>query len=168
VARLTSAIDIMPSVLELLGVPPPEGLALHGRSFVPVLEGDAGPGRELVVTTMPLTNPGEDVRVVDSVLRRVTAFQPATLSTRERSLLYAARGEPVELYHLPSDPRQETNVAERHPGVVHDLPWLRGAAAVLLLHQAHHFPGGLTGPRARAGRWRRWAPSGRGTARRGR
>jgi arylsulfatase A-like enzyme len=127
VARLTSAIDIMPSVLELLGVPPPEGLALHGRSFVPALEGDAGPGRELVVTTMPLTNPGEDVRVVDSVLRRVTAFQPATLSTREWSLLYAARGEPVELYHLPSDPRQETNVAERHPGVVHDLHRAYGA-----------------------------------------
>lgn len=121
VARLTSAIDLMPSVLELLGVPVPEGLPLHSRSFGAALEGDAGRGREIAVTTMPLANPGEDVRVVDSVLRRVTAYQPATISTPEWSLLYAARGEPVELYHLPSDPRQETNVAERHPGVVQDL-----------------------------------------------
>jgi hypothetical protein len=27
----------------------------------------------------------------------------------------------VELYHLPTDPRQATNVADQHPGVVQDL-----------------------------------------------
>jgi arylsulfatase A-like enzyme len=119
--RLTSAIDLMPSILDLLGVPAPEGLPLHGRSFVPALEGDGAPGHDIVVTTMPLANPGESVRVVDSVLRGVTEFQPATISTPEWSLLYAARGVPPELYHLPSDPRQATNVAQRHPGVVQDL-----------------------------------------------
>ena len=130
VARLTSAIDLMPSVLELLGVPRPERTGPpRPAPSCPPWRGDAGPGRELAVTTMPLANPGEDVRVVDSVLRQVTAFQPATLSTREWSLLCAARGEPVELYHLPSDPRQATNVAERHPGVVQDLH--RAYAALL-------------------------------------
>jgi len=121
VARLTSAIDLMPSVLDLLGVPVPDGLALHGRSFVPALRGEAAPSHDITVTTMPLANPGEAVRVVDSVLRRVMEFQPATISTPEWSLLYAARGEPAELYHLPSDPQQATNVADRHTGVVQDL-----------------------------------------------
>ena len=119
----------MPTVLELLGVPAPEGVTLHGRSLAPALRGEETPGHEVTVTTMPLANPGEAVRVVDSVLRRVMEFQPATISTPEWSLLYAARGEPVELYHLPSDPRQATNVAERHPGVVQDL---QGAYAALL------------------------------------
>jgi arylsulfatase A-like enzyme len=121
VARLPSAVDLAPTILELLGVPFPNGLALHGRSFVPALHGDTAPGRDIVVTTMPLANPGQAVRVVDSVLRQVMQFQPASISAPEWSLLYAARGEPAELYHLPSDPKQATNVAERHPGVVQDL-----------------------------------------------
>ena len=121
VPRLTSAVDIMPTVLELLGVPVPEGLTLHGRSFLSALRGESDAGRDITVTTMPLANPGQGVRVVDSVLRQVMRFQPASISTPEWSLLYAARGEPVELYHLPTDPRQATNVADQHPGVVQDL-----------------------------------------------
>jgi arylsulfatase A-like enzyme len=121
VSRLTSAIDVMPTILDLLGVPAPPGLALHGRSVLPALEGDTSPGRDMTVTTMPLANPGQEVRVVDSVLRRVMEFQPASISTPEWSLLYAGRAQPVELYHLPSDPGQATNVAEQHPGVVQDL-----------------------------------------------
>jgi arylsulfatase A-like enzyme len=121
VPRLTSAVDLMPTILDLLGVAVPEHLRLHGRSAVPALAGDSAPGRDIAVTAMPLANPGQGVRVVDSVLRQVMEFQPATISTPEWSLLYAARGEPVELYHLPSDPQQSTNVATRHPGVVEDL-----------------------------------------------
>jgi arylsulfatase A-like enzyme len=121
VPQLASAIDLMPTILDLLGVPVPEGLGLHGRSLVPLLQDASAPGREIVVTAMPLANPGQSVRVVDSVLRQVMEYQPVTISTPEWSLLYAARGEPVELYHLPSDPRQTTNVADRHPGVVQDL-----------------------------------------------
>jgi len=116
-------------VLDLLGVPLPSGLSISGRSLVPALEGDTSPGHEITVTTMPLANPGESVRVVDSALRNVKEFQPATISTPEWSLLYAARGEPVELYHLPSDPKQATNVADQHPGVVQDLH--RAYAALL-------------------------------------
>jgi len=121
VSQLTSAIDLMPTVLDLLGVSAPNGLTLHGRSIVPALKGDRSERHEIVVTTMPLANPGQGVRVVDSVLRQVMRYQPASISTPEWSLLYAAHGEPVELYHLPSDPGQETNVADRNLGVVQDL-----------------------------------------------
>ncbi|MBI3969705.1 MAG: sulfatase [Chloroflexi bacterium] len=121
VAQLTSAVDLMPSILEVLGVPAPEGQRLHGRSFVPALQGDSAGGRDIAVTSMPLTSPGEVVGVVDSVYRNVVQYQPATVSTAEWTLLYAARGEAAELYHLPTDPQQRENVAGHHPGVVEDL-----------------------------------------------
>jgi arylsulfatase A-like enzyme len=139
VPALAAAVDLMPTVLELLGVPVPDGLRLHGRSLLPAIRGEGSPGRPITVTTMPLANPGEEVRVVDSVLRRVMEFQPATISTPEWSLLYAARGEPVELYHLPSDPHQAENVAAAHPGVVHDLH----RAYVDLLEETQTAPGYL-------------------------
>ncbi|MER3486716.1 MAG: hypothetical protein C4345_12825, partial [Chloroflexota bacterium] len=53
VPQLASAIDLMPTILDLLGVPVPEGLALHGRSLVPLLQDASAPGREIVVTAMP-------------------------------------------------------------------------------------------------------------------
>lgn len=36
-------------------------------------------------------------------------------------MLYSARGEPVELYHLPSDTGQQKNVAGEKPGKVREL-----------------------------------------------
>jgi hypothetical protein len=116
-------------MLELLGVTLPEGVQIHRRSFIPALEGEAGGGRRITMTSTPLTNPGETVGVVDSVYRNVVQFQPVTVTTAEWAMLYAAQGELVELYHLPTDSAQEHDVADQHPGVVHDL---HGAFVVLL------------------------------------
>ena len=127
--QLTSAIDLMPSVLDLLGVAVPEGLRLHGRSFVLALEGDTTGGHQITMTSMPLTNPGELVGGVDSVYRNLVQYQPVTVTTTEWALRYAAQGEPVELYHLPDDPAQAHDVAGQHPGVVQDL---HGAFVTLL------------------------------------
>lgn len=121
VPQLASAVDVLPTILDLAGVALPSGAAAHGRSLLPLVRGDSAPGREFVVTAMPLANPGEGVRVVDSGLREVLEFQPATVTTSEWSLLYSARGEAVELYHLPGDPHQERNVAGEHPDVVREI-----------------------------------------------
>lgn len=121
VLALVSAIDIMPTVLELAGVALPDGLTIQGRSLVPMVRGEETKGRDFVPTTMPLVNPGEEVRVVDSLFRTVKEFQPVTLTTTEWSLLYSAQGEPVELYHLPTDPYQEHNVANQNASVVEDI-----------------------------------------------
>ena len=132
----------MPTVLDLLGVPAPEGVEVHGSTLLPAVHGDEGTGWDATVTTMPLANPGQAVRWVDSALRNVRQFQPATISTPEWSLLYAARGEPVELYHLPDDPHQERDVAGTHPGVVQDLH-----RAYVDLMERHGVAGGYLVPR---------------------
>jgi arylsulfatase A-like enzyme len=121
VPLLATAVDVMPTILDLLGVALPEGVPVQGRSLVPAAQGDGQPVHDIAVTAMPLHNPGADVAVVDDAFRRLAQWQPATISTTEWSMLYAARGEPIELYHLPSDPGQERNVASEHPGQIRDL-----------------------------------------------
>ena len=44
-----------------------------------------------------------------------------TITVPDWSMLYSARDEPLELYHLPSDPRQQRNVAEENPGTVREM-----------------------------------------------
>lgn len=119
VPELVSAVDVMPTVLDLANVPQPEGIS--GRSLLPLVRGEGNGGRDFVVTSMPLANPGTWVRWVDDRQRRVEEFQPATITTTEWSMLYSAKGEPVELYDLVSDPGQAVNVASRHPQIVRDL-----------------------------------------------
>ena len=61
---LVSAVDLMPTLLELSGVGVPFDLRLHGRSLLPVLADPAYGGRDFTVASPPLVNPGEEVGVV--------------------------------------------------------------------------------------------------------
>jgi arylsulfatase A-like enzyme len=54
-------------------------------------------------------------------MRTVVEWQPVTITTQHWSLLYATPSEPVELYDLRVDPKQMTNVAEKHPAVIRAL-----------------------------------------------
>ena len=126
--QLLSAIDVMPTILDLLGVPVPAGLELHGRSFAPLLRGEStalgfGPNsRDFVVSSVPLANPGEMLGIVDGWKRSVAEFLPATITANDGwSLLYAASGEPAELYRLPDDPAQTCNLAGEQTAVVEAL-----------------------------------------------
>ena len=75
----------------------------------------------MVVSAVPLMNPGQDLAIVDSYYRVVREFQPVTITVPDWSMLYSARDEPLELYHLPSDPRQQRNVAEENPGIAREI-----------------------------------------------
>ena len=104
----TSAIDVMPTVLELFDHPAPDWV--QGRSLVPaVREGDQQ-GREFSISTIPFANPGDRVQSVDNVSRPLTAGLVTTVTAGEWSLLFSVEPGMSELYHLPSDPRQERNV----------------------------------------------------------
>lgn len=46
--HLVSAVDVMPTLLEVLDVPPPQGF--DGRSFAPLLRGEPQEGRDIVFT----------------------------------------------------------------------------------------------------------------------
>ena len=118
---LVSAVDLMPTILDLAGVEQPEGSHIHGKSVAGFARGEPGEGREMVVSAVPLMNPGQDLAVVDSYYRVVREFQPVTITVPDWSMLHSARGEPVELYHLPSDPRQQKNVADENPGTVREM-----------------------------------------------
>ncbi|MEW6306438.1 MAG: sulfatase [Verrucomicrobiota bacterium] len=52
-----SSVDIMPSVLEILGVKAPEGM--DGRSFVPLLKGQKQPNRDYVITHVNSVSSGK-------------------------------------------------------------------------------------------------------------
>ena len=80
--------------------------------MVPLVKGQTL-DRTKVVVAHPLANPGDTLSVVDGILRDVIEFQALTVTTNEWAMLHGARDEAIELYHLPSDPRQTNNVADQ-------------------------------------------------------
>jgi len=73
--ELVSSVDIMPSLLELLGVEPPTGM--DGRSWVSLLKGRVQPDRDLVVTHVNTISSGK-------------SFAQRCARTRDRALIYHA------------------------------------------------------------------------------
>ena len=67
---LSSAVDVMPTVLDLLDIDVPG--FVQGRSLAPALRGASHPGREYVISSLPFANPGDPVHSVDNLLRTLT------------------------------------------------------------------------------------------------
>lgn len=93
---LVQAPDIRPTIMDLLGASDPG--ELHGRSFLPVVLGEAGEHREFAFSSGYL----DETR--DPLQTRV-----AVNSADGWSLHFHPRYEP-ELYFLPADPGQQENV----------------------------------------------------------
>ncbi len=117
--KLTSAVDVMPTVLDILGQDIPE--FVEGESLLSKIHDASLPGREFVISGKPFNNPGEPVKYVDNILRRAKVHAVSTLTTPDWSLLYAVEQGKSELYNLASDPGQETNVILDHQDVARDL-----------------------------------------------
>lgn len=116
---LVSAPDLMPTILELADVEVPD--TVQGSSFLPVIKGERDTHHDLVVSSMPLQNPGAVTRAVDGKEREVKAFFPATIVTDRWALLYTRENEPIELYDIASDPLQTKNVAAENSSVAEDV-----------------------------------------------
>ena len=116
---LNSAIDLMPTVLDILSVNIPE--QVKGKSLLPMLKDTSKKGREYVISTIPFRNPSEKVRLVDGQSRIAETGSDTTITTEEWSLLYHPDPGRSFLYHLPSDPKQEKNVISDHPEVARKL-----------------------------------------------
>ena len=104
---ITSAVDVMPTVLDALDVPIPDWV--QGKSLYSALRGTDRAGRDFTVSTVPFADVGQKVKSVDNVERTLAAFAPTTVSTEEWSLVYSPEPGLSELFHLPSDPGQTTN-----------------------------------------------------------
>lgn len=97
-------LDLLPTFIDLLGLPEPDGAAFDGRSFAPLLRGEATelPDRYEYVQYRQSTDPPE--KWTNAVM------------TRQWRLVSGA-----ELYDIKADPGQERDVAGDHPEVVADL-----------------------------------------------
>jgi len=92
---LVQSVDLMPTVVELGGGQPPEGL--HGRSLKPVLESPGATARDLAISSPTLPRDPE--------------FEVySTVTDGEWTLIDGGAAAASELYHLPSDPGQANNL----------------------------------------------------------
>lgn len=104
VTQLVRQVDVLPTVLDLVGVTPPPGV--HGVSLCPALFGDVPLGLEAYIEAF--------LRVrSDPRDRRVG------LRTEEWKYIYAPQNHHLggELYCLRDDPRERHNLVSRHPEI---------------------------------------------------
>ena len=99
---LVSSVDVLPTLLEMMRVPAPE--TLDGRSFVPLLRGEAEKHREALVCNSAEHN----LTIVSTQWKYVLNWDPRDLD---------------ELYDLVADPGEKANLAAdpAHAAVVSDL-----------------------------------------------
>ncbi len=135
---LTSAIDLAPTVLDILGQEIPS--SMEGQSLLPAMKASSVAGREYVVSGAPFGTNGRLFKWEGHEVIRITAHAPkhetkvmtgemvymsgdtsVTVTTDEWSLIYAVDPGLSELFHLSSDPKQEKNVINEHPEVAKEL-----------------------------------------------
>ncbi len=116
--------DLMPTILDLAGIPIPS--TVQGDSLVPVLRGERDSGRPFAITSRSLihgvgwreftTITNEEWSLIYPGARyeaRATEDLAVDSMKRLHAALYQGAGGP-ELYHLASDPRQQHNVFAQH------------------------------------------------------
>ena len=116
---MSSAVDVMPTALDLLGVEIPD--FVQGRSLAPALRDPSLPGRDYVVSSLPFANPGDPVHSVDNLLRVLTEPPVTTVTSGDWSLLYSPLPGVSQLYNLGTDPSQQDNVIEAKMDVASEL-----------------------------------------------
>ena len=90
---MVSAYDVMPTLLDYVGLPAPDGRNLPGQSFVPLLRGERQLERDHVV----IFDEYGPVRMV---------------RTHDWKFVYRHAYGPHELYHLLNDPDERRNLAD--------------------------------------------------------
>jgi arylsulfatase A-like enzyme len=116
---LTSSVDLMPTVLDIMGVKIPT--TVEGRSLLPMVKNQTLPGRDYVIGAIPFVNVGETMRMVDDFERRSDWASGATITTDEWELIYDVEPGFSELYNIKSDPKQEKNVINEHSDTAREI-----------------------------------------------
>jgi N-sulfoglucosamine sulfohydrolase len=136
--EFVSSVDLMPTILDILGVQHPDGL--DGRSWLPLLKGEKQPDRDFVVTHVNTVSSGRNfaqrcVRTKSAALMfhgwadGETRFRVEAMNGRSFAGLAAAGqgdpriqarvnqfvvGTPLSFFDLKQDPDERTNrIADR-------------------------------------------------------
>jgi arylsulfatase A-like enzyme len=120
VDELISNVDLFPTVLQIAGVPVPDGI--QGRSCLPLLRGESYTPRDIVFAEKNTT--AHDVkRAVRTVRHKyirnynpgvrlmLSTDQEISLTRRDMGNDHLAPGPEVELYDLEADPLEKRNLA---------------------------------------------------------
>ncbi len=108
VKALSRTIDIMPTILDLLGLKPSKKhLPLQGKSLLPILAGKEQEGRLAFVETSGLEGPTPSPNEPNVKCVR----------TKEWKLIFNTTTQKKELYNLLADPAENVNVFGQHPNI---------------------------------------------------
>ena len=104
---LASIMDFYPTMLDLAGVPLPQGQPSDGISLAPLLRGESMPElEERPLFWYNVTSGAEPSGLI---------FQPVAAVRHGDWRLVRNFGRPLELYYLPDDPGESNNLAEAEP-----------------------------------------------------
>ena len=115
-----SQIDLVPTLLDLLGLPAPGGL--HGRSRAGALEGDGSlEGEDVFIEWNGRhSRPGPPFTTAGEETRRILALPWRTVIGADGWKLNLNAEDRCELYHLESDPHERRNRYDE-PGQRHRI-----------------------------------------------
>lgn len=108
-AELVQPPDILPTILEVAGVAPPEGI--HGRSLVPLIRGTATEWERRYAFSSSALQVG---RGREGARIRITDGRWSLILGQDGAV-------PPELYDLEEDPYETVNVVEDHPHRLREL-----------------------------------------------
>jgi arylsulfatase len=109
VDQMVQPLDIFPTVLELTGIPLPH--AVDGTSLLPAMQGHTHPIRDWVPLSEATWQASRGIRT--PTWKYIRSYDPG---------IYPDKGP--QLFHLPTDPTEQTNVATDHPTIVTELDQL--------------------------------------------
>lgn len=119
---LTSAVDLMPTVLDILGQEVPGNI--DGHSLLPVSKDTTLKGREFVISTSPFWNPGDTKPYTlwyEGAIRNMITYSNSKITTSEWTLLYDVEPGESQLFHLSSDPQELNNIIGQRPEIAKEL-----------------------------------------------
>jgi len=120
--------DILPTILEFLGVPIPP--SVEGKSLWPLIEGRVDRIRDVAFSgrySRSFGRPDQVARMeadaaqFDGWAGVVRNAEPLTVTTEEWAFICPPADRPRELYHLPDDPGQTRNLIAERPEVAAEL-----------------------------------------------
>lgn len=113
IETMVETIDLLPTLLDVLRIPRPQGLALQGDSLAPLLGGDRRPLRSVTLAgarSEPAWYPEYEL----DKKRQIYSIR----SSRWKLIAYpGVERDYLELFDLETDPGETRDVAAEHPGV---------------------------------------------------